>query len=297
MPRTVVIRNPVSGRGRLVGKWPTLENQIREAVGETEYWDTKGPGDATKLAKKAVEEGYELVIAAGGDGTISQIAESLIHTTATLAIIPGGTGNDLARSLGVGPDIKLALKALKHGIDKEIDAGSWRIEDREGYFVNVAGMGFDAAVAERINTGYRTLRGTAAYIAATLGTLRTYQAQLLRLTIDGAVSEESILLTAIANARSYGGGMQIAPVAKLDDGLLDVVLVQEIRKWAFIKAFPSVFKGTHLGHPAVFHYRARSIVLEVKDERPFLIDGELVQAKKVEIEVAPKALKVRVPQN
>ncbi|MCC7229467.1 MAG: diacylglycerol kinase family lipid kinase [Fimbriimonadaceae bacterium] len=298
MPDVVVIRNLRSGRGRLVRKWPELERSIREATqGSLEFWDTEGPGHATELARRACQIGVELVIAAGGDGTISQVANGLIGREVTLAVIPSGTGNDLCRTLGLGASIPDALKAIRHRRVGRMDVAHFRTDKQAGYFLNVAGMGFDATVADRINRGMRMLTGTSAYLVAVLAALGRFRAPDIRFTLDGQRLDMRVMLAALANAQCYGGGMKIAPFASVSDGLLDVVLVREIGKGAFLRAFPKVFNGTHLTHPAVTHSRATRIRLEPSEPAPFLVDGELVSCSWVDIEVQPSKLPIIVPEN
>lgn len=298
MPDVVVIRNPQSGRGRFISKWPELERSIREATqGSLEFWNTEGPGHATELARQACQIGVGSVIAAGGDGTISQVANGLIGRDVTFAVIPCGTGNDLCRTLGLGASIPSALEAIRHRSVTRMDVAHYQTDKQEGYFLNVAGIGFDAAVADRINRGMRLLSGTSAYLAAVLTTLGQFKAQSIGITLDGHRSDERVMLAAIANAQCYGGGMKIAPLASVTDGLLDVVLVGEIGKGAFLRAFPKVFKGTHLSHPAVTHSRAKRIRLEPNEPAPFLVDGELVSCSWVEIEIQPNKLPIIVPEN
>jgi diacylglycerol kinase (ATP) len=294
MPDWVAIRNPVSGRSRLAKRWPSIESQIRNVIGDGVVWDTAGSGDATRLATRAVGAGAELVIAVGGDGTITQVANGLIGSRAKLAMIPAGTGNDLCRTLGIGGSIESALEALAGNRTIQMDVGHWTTDRSCGYFLNVAGMGFDAAVAARINSGFRFLRGTSAYVAATALTLVRYRAMPLRLQIDGIENSEKIMLAAVANARCYGGGMKIAPTASVTDGLLDIVLVRHIGKLAFLRSFPKVFKGSHLQHHAVGHTQGKCIRLEPESEASLLIDGELTPCRWAELRVMPAALNVIV---
>lgn len=295
MPKTVVIRNETSGRSRLAKTWPQIQSDLKSRIGDFDYWPTKGPGHATELAREAVEKGFQRIIAVGGDGTITQTANGLIGSDATFGIIPSGTGNDLCRTLGIGASVEKAIAAIQAGKTIQMDVGKWKTDQAEGYFLNIAGMGFDAAVADRINQGFKSLRGTAAYLAAVIATLRTYQPQDLRLTLDGTAIQEEVMLCAIANAQCYGGGMKVAPMASLSDGILDVVLVKRLGKASFLQAFPSVFKGAHIGHPAVDHYRARTIRLDPQPASFFLIDGELSPCRWAEIEVVEGALQVLAP--
>jgi diacylglycerol kinase (ATP) len=295
MPDAVVIRNPTSGRGRFARRWPELESRLREVFPDIEFWDTKRAGHATELASRASSQGATTVIAAGGDGTINQVANGIFGTNAKLGLLPCGTGNDLCRTLGIGVRTEGAIAILVGRRELAIDVGKWQTESSSGIFVNVSGMGFDSAVADRINRGYRSLHGAPAYLAAVAGTLAAYRAKSLRIQFDGREMHEDVMLAAIANARSYGGGMMISPRSKVADGLLDIVIVKSLGKLTFLSAFPKVFKGAHLGHPAVEHFQARHIRLEPSQPEPFLIDGELVPCSWVEIEVVPSSLRVLVP--
>jgi diacylglycerol kinase (ATP) len=233
-----------------------------------------------------------LVVAVGGDGTVSEVAEALIGTENRLAVIPLGTGNDLARTLGFGTDINVATEAALNGEPWRIDAYRWSCGGKTGHGVNIAGCGFDAVVAERINQGYRWIRGTQAYVAAMLECLVRYQPAPVRIRVDEEEFETTAMLIAVANAQSYGGGMRVAPDAGLDDGLLDVVVVQGLPKLDFLRAFPQVFKGTHTSHPRVRVLRGARVEIEATPALPFLVDGELVGTSPVKIEVVPRALTV-----
>jgi diacylglycerol kinase (ATP) len=290
MPPITVIRNPMSGRGRSGTKWATVEGQFK-AAGATIFL-TERSGHATELARRA--EG--LIVAVGGDGTVSEVAEALIGTDQPMAVIPLGTGNDLARSLGFGTDIEKAAEAALNGEPWRIDAYRWTCGGQQGHGVNIAGCGFDAVVAARINEGYRWIRGTQAYIAAMLESLVRYQPAPVQICVDGESLETTAMLIAVANAQSYGGGMRVAPNAGLDDGLLDVVVVQGLPKLQFLKAFPQVFKGTHVDHPRVRVLRGRYVEIQATPSLPFLVDGELIGASPVKIEVVPKALTVMRPR-
>jgi diacylglycerol kinase (ATP) len=163
------------------------------------------------------------------------------------------------------------------------------------WFLNVAGCGFDAVVARRVNQGFRFLHGTAAYVAAVLHSLATFRPATLRLTLDGDIREERAMLCSVANARCYGGGMWIAPDARLDDGLFDLCLLREVGMVEFLRAFPRVFRGTHTTHPKVTMLRARHIVIESEPPLPVLIDGEVVGTTPAEFILAPHAISVMSP--
>lgn len=289
-----IIRNPVSGRGKGSKHWPAIEENLGAVLGAqlVRIEVTEGPGSGLKQAERMASEGIEIVVAAGGDGTISDVFQGLLGSNSVLGIIPLGTGNDFARTIRVGPNPDLAIRALAAGKVQSVDVGHWRQEGREGHFLNVAGCGFDAAVADRINQGYRRVRGTTAYVLAVLQTLRSYKATELMIEVDGEHLSHRAMLCAIANAPSYGGGMKVAPTAEISDGLLDLVLVKDLPTHEFLRAFPRVFKGTHLTHPNVEHRTFRRLVIESSSPAPFLVDGEVLPSGRAEVEVVPGALEV-----
>jgi diacylglycerol kinase (ATP) len=289
----VVIRNPVSGRARSDRKWEIAREALRDH--HVEVLTTTAPGDAVTLARAHAAPG-QLIIAAGGDGTVGAVAAGLLGTGAILGALPLGTGNDLCRTLGYGPDVRKALDAILHGTESLMDAGRWEVAGACGTFVNIAGCGFDACVADRVNHGHRLLRGTTAYVAAVLETLATFHPARVRLTVDEQVFETDATLIAIANARTYGGGMAVAPDAKIDDGLLDVIVVRGVGRLEFLRAFPSVFKGKHLAHPKVLSLRGTSIRIQSETTLPILADGEIVGGTDARFEVLPAALRVMLPR-
>lgn len=307
--KIVVISNPASSRGGghagMKRLYVALEQAVKESGGTASYevlhTSTPGtaissgqfrPGSGAALAREAALAGADLVVAAGGDGTIGEVANGLVGTSAILGVLPMGTGNDFARTIGIGTDLELAARTLIQGQAQTIDLGKL---DRGGYFINVAGCGFDAEVATRVNHGLRYLRGTTAYLAAVLQTLRSFLPTRVTIEHDREVREELVMLCAIANARTYGGGMRIAPHAELDDGLFDVVLVGDVSRSEFIRAFPRVFKGTHLSHPKVQHFRCSRIQVTSNRELAVLADGEEVGSTPVGFQIVPKALKVMMP--
>lgn len=295
--RITVIVNPAAGRGSARQWMGELEVRLSIAIQSTHRiisWqiiETAGPGDATELALEAIRGGANIVAAAGGDGTIGEIVNALVGTDVALGVIPMGTGNDFARSLGIGTDVDKAIYNLLEGVPIAIDVG----KTQGRYFVNVAGCGLDAVVAQRVNRGFRWLRGTYAYVAAALQTLLTYRASNIRLTLDNEVIETKAMLCSIANARYYGGGMRIAPDAMLTDGLYDICLLEDVGKIEFLRTFPKVFKGKHTTHPAVRMLRSKYVKVESDRPLPVLVDGEIVGTTPAEFEMLAGALNVMGP--
>ncbi|MFQ3586036.1 MAG: diacylglycerol kinase family protein [Fimbriimonadaceae bacterium] len=325
--------NPVAGKGRtarLLGELEKILAQrpsLNAVVRVTEY-----PGEGVVVARTAVEKGARIVAPQGGDGTVSEVASGLMGSETALAVLPSGTGNDLARSLGIPLDLEPAVGLLGKGRIAAIDVGiatftprpgrdvpgpaavpepastierrrvndaekvrGLRLPPNQRFFVNVAGCGFDAAVAERTNQGVGPLKGTAAYVGAVLSTLNRYRPAEFRIKAEGRLHKFRAMLCSVANSRTYGGGMRIAPEAILDDGKLDVVVVREAGRIEFLSAFPRVFRGSHLSHPKVLSFRASRIQIESSPPMPILIDGDVVGQTPARFDVRPLALKIVVP--
>lgn len=291
VPWTIIV-NPRSGRGRAAQFLP----QLRAMRPLDEILLTEGPRHAEALARAAAARGRG-VAAAGGDGTMNEVLNGALAGSANpvLAIIPLGTGNDFARTLGLR-SWQHAAGALDTGTTRSIDVGVARGASGERHWLNVAGAGFDAAVAQRINRG-GWLRGTPAYIAAVARTLRQFRPAGIDLSCDGVSSRHRALLCAIANARSYGGGMLIAPEAEVDDGLLDTCVIGDASPAEFLRAFPSVFRGAHTGHPKISMNRTAKVTLRC-DGWAVLLDGEIWEESAsgpLEFSLLPRALRVRFP--
>lgn len=284
----VVIANPASGRGGAASRRQELVGLLTARGKGWEIWDTTGPGSAEFLARKAAEQKVEIVAAAGGDGTLGEVVNGLAGSNSALAVLPMGTGNDCARTLGIGTNLELAVQQLFEADPVPIDLGM--AGDR--LFINVAGCGFDAEVARAVNQGHRKLKGTMAYLAAVLQTLRTFQAVPLKIELDGELVEEKAMLCAVANCRSYGGGMLIAPQASITDGLLDIVLIKEAGVVEFLRAFPKVFSGRHLTHPKVRTFRAAKVRVSSPVDPLVLADGEVIPGLPLDFSVRPGAVKV-----
>jgi diacylglycerol kinase (ATP) len=318
MPRIVVVLNPRAGRGRGGQSRADVERLLTEAVpqaAEPTTWrivETEASGHARELARQAAESGADIVAAAGGDGTLNEVVNGLMGTGVTLGVLPLGTGNDFARCLGIGTDLNRGVETLIHGVARPLDVGKVIVgkiivgkvavgkvdgEQANGrWFLNIAGCGFDAIVAERVNRGFPVLRGTAAYLASIALSLLHLRPATLTLTLDGETQTVRALMCSVANATSYGGGMLVAPDARIDDGLFDLCLLREAGRLEFVRAFPRVFKGTHTTHPKVTMLRARSVHIESDIPLPLLIDGEVIGTTPVTFTLAPHALNVLAPR-
>lgn len=289
--RVSLIANPKAGRGRALRAAQTAAALLREAGWEVTLAPTAGPGDATNLARAA--EAHDLVVACGGDGTLSEVISGALPGDVPVGLIPSGTGNDFARAVGLSHDPAEAARQLLAGAPRRVDL--MVLDAPAARAVNIIGIGFDAAVATRMNRQSRAGGGCIPYLSAVMAELVHLRPVKLRLRVDEETWEGEALLVAIANAQSYGGGMRVAPDARIDDGLLDIVIVEPLGRLDFLRTLPKVFKGTHLQHPAVSCRRGREIVVESDEPVPALVDGDVRAQTPLQVTVAPGAVKLWLP--
>jgi diacylglycerol kinase (ATP) len=294
--RVSVVINPVAGlRGgslnRARRRAELAFDLLTTEGAEPEILITERHGHARELAHGAVERGSQLVIAWGGDGTVNEVASGLAFTSAALGVIPSGSGNGLARMLGMPADPRVALPRLVRGRDQVIDLG----EANGRLFVNVAGVGFDAHVAGCFARIGRRRRGFLKYATIVLTELGRYQPQAYTLELDATATDcESAFLLSFANGRQWGNGAIIAPEARLDDGLLDAVIVQTRSRAGVLRAIPRLFSGTVDRVAGVTIRRIRAA--RVSSDRPLSVhvDGEAVECTEtLTVQVRPLALRVR----
>jgi YegS/Rv2252/BmrU family lipid kinase len=277
-----------------------------EALGEIDSAFTKGPRDATAIAKREAAAGRRLIIALGGDGTISEVADGILDAgaggTTELGIIPRGTGGDFRRTLALPSDPTEAARHIKEGKVRAIDAGRARYVGHDGvetvrHFVNVASFGFSSVVASRANASSKRLGGRVAFLGATVRALFSYDNADVWLTLDGKERERRrVLLVAVGNGCYFGGGMKISPESKLDSGALDVVVVGDFSRAEILMKIRRLYDGSHLDLEDVSSVRARKLVAEPVEESatiPVELDGETPGKLPATFEIVPGALRVR----
>jgi YegS/Rv2252/BmrU family lipid kinase len=282
--RVALIVNPRAGRKRGLATACAAEPELRAGGWHVERKVTDGPGGATRLAREAADEGFEAVLACGGDGTLGQVLGGLLDTGIPAGMVPAGTGNDFARTVGLSQEPMAAARQLISGHAAPIDLLS--INDGALWAANVIGAGFDAQVAERMNRRRRLAGGTFAYLVGIAQELVWFRPTEVRLRADDTEWEGRALLVAVANAKSYGGGMKVAPQAEIDDGLLDVVVVEHMGRLEFVRNLPKVFKGTHVTHPAVHVWQAKEVEVETAAPAPTLVDGDVQCETPLHVRVA-----------
>jgi diacylglycerol kinase (ATP) len=282
--------NPTSGKGRGLRAGRLAATRLREHGVRVDEVVGSDVADAVERARRAVADGYDALVAVGGDGMVHLVLQAVAATGMPLGIVPAGSGNDFARALGLRRDDPAAAADLvATGAARTLDAG--RADGT--WYGGVLSSGFDSAVNERAN-GMAWPRGRMRYNLAILAELRVFRAVPFRVHLDGEVVEREAMLVAVGNGPSYGGGMRVCPAAQVDDGLLDVTVLARIGTVEFLRVFPSVYRGTHVRHPAVTTYRARSVRLEAGGVVAYA-DGERLRPLPADIECVPGALQVVAP--
>ncbi|MDQ2798192.1 MAG: diacylglycerol kinase family lipid kinase [Armatimonadota bacterium] len=297
-PEAILIINPTAGRGKAGKQVPEIRRLLGAKVANWAWHYTKKRGDATDLAREAAQSGVRTVIAVGGDGTLHEVVNGVLGSEATVGLIPFGTGNDFARALGLFGSLETACAALTGGVVKHIDIGVIKGNGTDGprHFLVLAGTGYDARTAQTVNDGIRHLSGPLAYVWGAILTLRTFEPFTLTLTLDqGPPRQVQAMFASFCNTETTGGGMKIAPGATVDDGSLDVCLVETVSKPALLYQLTQIFSGKHVRHPAVTMLRARTISVDADPPQPLLIDGEVCGTTPATISLLPGALPFLVP--
>ncbi len=283
------IVNPIAGfRHKKKKILHQIERDFRDQQYEIYY--TSGRGDATRAARQAAAEGFSVIVAVGGDGTVNEVASGLVDTDAAMGIVPSGSGNGLARSLGIPLRPSGALALLKTGGAKQIDLG--RAGHR--FFCAVSGIGIDAVVGHAFDRSSR--RGPLPYFLLSARELSRFRPESVRVTIDGESLQFEPLLLTCANATQFGNGAIIAPAARCDDGFLDLCLVPNLPKWQVAAAVPRLFSGSLDRHPRVQYRKVQRVIIEKETPILYHVDGEPEKIESpLEIEILPRALRVVAP--
>jgi YegS/Rv2252/BmrU family lipid kinase len=290
-PRAVaLVVNPSAGGGRAAKALPLVQARLRALGLEVETDATRDLEHARTLATEAARAG-RVVAALGGDGLLGCVADALRAIPgAVLGILPGGRGNDFARMAGIPLDAEAACDVIARGEARPIDLGA--AGDRA--FIGIASLGFDSD-ANRIANEAPAKLGRLVYVYGLVRALAAWKHATFTVEVDGERVSFSGWSVAAANAKGYGGGMLLAPDARLDDGALDVVLIADISKWGYLRTAPSVFKGTHVRNPAVRVLRGAEV--RVESDRPFVVyaDGDPIGETPITLRALPAALQVLMP--
>jgi diacylglycerol kinase (ATP) len=285
-----VLVNPTAGKGRAAGLVARTTERLRAGGASIAILVGKDVDEAKSLARQAVDDGVDAVVALGGDGMVHLALNVVAGTSTPLGIIPAGTGNDLANTLGLPARDPVAAAGV---VADRLAAGgramdAVRVGDK--WFGCVLGAGFDSRVNDRANR-MSWPKGRMRYNLAIAAELGVFRPLPFVLELDGERWETEAMLVAVGNAKSYGAGMKVTPDAEVDDGLVDVTVLGPVSKPEFLKTFPRVFKGTHVSHPAVTVRRARVVALSSPGVTAYA-DGEYLADLPITCETVPGAVRV-----
>jgi YegS/Rv2252/BmrU family lipid kinase len=296
---TAVIVNPRAGFGAAGRRWPRVAAMLSAQLGPLDAHFTEAPGHATVLARQLADMGCDLLIVAGGDGTLNEVVNGILSSCSVprLGVLPLASGGDFARTLGV-TGVVPAVSALAAGNCRPVDAIRARFRAPGGAvvercFLNAASFGLGALAALAVRGWCRAVPGPARYLAAAIPPLAAGRSFQIALYLDDAFAGEFHVTTAaVANGQYQGGGIRIAPEARLDDGLADVTVVERVSLAEVVANLPILYSGALYSHPKIRHWRAARVRVESETPVPVELDGEPVGTLPLEIEVLPRALRL-----
>ena len=302
LSRARVIVNPIAGAGKTAKKWPQIMALLKSIGLHFEHDLTEAPGHAMELARSAARKGYELVVSVGGDGTINEIVNGLYDAGSIrdvmLGIIGTGTGSDYIRTIGIPRHHQEACRCLTNPRKLVVDLGVVEYINRgqevRRLFVNFAGLGFDAEVVKATTQRFKSLGSLPSYLMGLLTTFLFYENRQVFLKVDGQAEERRVCVILMNNGKYGGGGMLAAPDADPTDGLLDVLIIDDLSKPDLLWSLPRVYRGTHLTHPKVTMKRAREIEIRPVQPMSLQADGELIGEAPARFQVLPAALNLVV---
>jgi len=287
--RVLAVVNPTAGRGATARRLRELIAIFRETGARVDITRTPATGEAVRLARDGVAEGYSRVIAVGGDGTVHEVVNGVLGSDAELGIVPLGSANDFAHALGIR-DWRAAARLAVTGNARPIDVAM----ANGRAFANCVGVGVDAAGARVLET-HKRIVGPLAYLTAAIQTIALYRPRPLRVHVDGETIIGPHLLVVAANGEHFANGMRIAPGARVDDGVLDLCVIGNTSLLEAIVLLARVYGGTHVTRPKVRMLKVREVVIEQERSLPVQFDGEPAQAERIEVRCMPGALQVVAP--
>jgi YegS/Rv2252/BmrU family lipid kinase len=290
-----IIVNKMSGNGNGNKVWNKLKILLDKKKVPYQMQFTKRAGHASSIVQGLDFSELTAIIAVGGDGTIHEVGNELVHKNIALGIIPAGSGNDIARSLGIPHNVEDGLERIIKSSGKYIDVG----KVGSGYFLAITGLGFDGKVAEVTNNSKvkkwlnKAKLGNLSYIINIFNVLFTYKPSNVSISVDGENREiEDVWLIAVANLPYYGGGIKICPEADSKDGLLDICIVSGISKWELLFVLPKAFNGNHIAHRHVTMLRGERVKIDPVEKLIVQCDGEIILTGDNKFSVIKEGLKI-----
>ena len=303
--KTQLIINPTAARGSMARRYPQIEKLLHTEKFPFETVLTERRGHATQLARAAIDAGFDLIVAVGGDGTLNEVVNGMlengkaVNPNAVLGVISSGTGSDFVRTANIPRDMLLAAQHLvraTQNIPLDIGEVTYRLDDKPAVrcFANVAGMGFDAQVIDRLEHMGKRGGGTIPYYSALIATISNFHNLDLSLNIDGKAVQGKMNPIVVCNGKYFGGGMMIGPNATINDGKFHVVFGHDFTALELLLATPKLYNGTILTHPKATEYVAEVVTVESPERVLIQADGELIGEGPATFRILPNALKLRI---
>ncbi len=305
LKEAAVVVNPASGGGLAAKKWPKIAAALEEEGLTFEHSFTEKAGDAAEITRRYLREGYDLIVSVGGDGTNNEVVNGFFHEdravreNAALGFISTGTGSDLIRTLGIPKDVRGAARHLVKSSAREVDVGRVTYINNQGaqessYFINIAGLGLDGETVGRVNRTSKALGGFISFLWGTVVSLLLYRNKEMTVSVDGKIAFEGRVATVLIGNGCYaGGGMYLAPYARMDDGLFDVIILGNLGKKDLLFNLPNVYKGKHMNNPKIKFLRGTRVNVTSPEEALLNLDGEQPGRAPVEVELLPGAIKIK----
>ncbi len=304
--RTKVIVNPHSANRSTRRQWPGIAEEIRRNIGEFDWEFTPGPNTAPELTKRALKEGYEMIVGVGGDGTNNEIingffeAEQAINPEAVYGMICRGTGSDLIKTLGIPRDPGTAARLLAGRETRRIDLGRLSFRDHQGrearrYFINIASFGIGGEVDDRVNRTTKVFGGRLSFLYGSIRAYFSYKNKAVSIEIDGSsLGARKVFNVAVANGQYFGGGMRVAPRAQVDDGLFDLVIMGDLSFLESARMGRMIYKGNHIDLPRIESFRGKRLSATSEQRVLLDVDGEQPGMLPASLEIIPGAIRVKV---
>jgi YegS/Rv2252/BmrU family lipid kinase len=304
--RTFLVVNPSSANGQTGKRWLETSAKLRREIGDFGHAFTSAPMEGAQLASRAIRDGYQSIVAVGGDGTLNEVVNGFfengkaINPQAALGVIPRGTGGDFRRTFGWGPDLASAVRRLKGDRTVSLDVGALEYTTHSGgsatrYFANICSFGASGLVDRKVSETTRLFGGKACFMLGTMKALLQYKDQKVRLGVDGKPWEEVEATTvAVANGKYFGGGMCVAPEAVSDDGLFDVTVWSGYAFSDFILKAKSLYDGSHVKLPGTRRLRCKTLTASSDEEVLLDVDGEQPGRLPCRSTVLPAAIRLKV---
>ena len=304
--KIMIVVNPASGGGRTSKQWQDVERILRRKGYSFDVKFTQRQLHATQITNEALQEGYNHIIAVGGDGTINEVLNGFYQVAyeaerkPSLSIIPMGTGSDFGRVLPISTKTDYIEKLLTNSQARACDVvratyTAWDGNPQTRYYINVADVGIGSDTVIRVNKSSKAMGGFLSFLIAFLSSVCFFKSPVFTVEVDGEIiySGKSSMVV-VNNGKYFGGGMMIAPQAEIDDGYLDVTILEDMRKSEFLMALPSVYKGKHLNHPKIKVARGREVKIQATEKISLEVDGESPGVGDVFLQILPADLKLLI---